>query len=235
MSNLQINNQETLLQFLKSELTSDSNLSIRGLAKLCGIKHTSLIRGGAFNSVKLGQTLMEHGFDAGALIENGFNAQASWLVIEYYAYESKAESLGAKQIARTFGSIGLQLTFEKLNEKPMTYIESLEALLKSEKEKEALRLKAVKQLLLIDAQSTALDDLFDYSSIIRVAKHNNCNEKAFNWRQLKNACVTLGLDIRKAPCPRYGTKNIYPHAAWSFVYPEAALPTTSILALPPSK
>lgn len=235
MSNLQINTQETLLQFLKSELTSESNLSIRGLAKLCGIRDTSLIRGAAFNSVKLGQTLTEHGFECAALIKNGFNAQAAWLVIEYYAYESKAEAKGAKQIARTFGSIGLQLTFEKLNEKPMTYIESLEALLKSEKEKEALRLKAVQQLLLIDAQSTALDDLFDYSSIIRIAKHNNCSEKAFSWRQLKSACAVLDLDIRKAPCPRYGSKNIYPHAAWSFVYPEVALPTTSILALPASK
>lgn len=118
MTTLTLNNenqQQSLLEFIKSELTSSGNLSIRGLANLCGIDHTALIRGGDFKSEKLGQILTSNSFQAGDLVDNGFNAKASWLVIEYFAYDSKAEAPGAKQIARTFGQVGIMTTFDQLN------------------------------------------------------------------------------------------------------------------------
>jgi hypothetical protein len=110
-----IQTTSSLLDYIKSNLLNNGqNLSIRGLARLCDIQHTSIIRDGAFNSEKLGQILTAEGFEAGALEENGFNAKATWLVIEYFAYESKAKAPGAKQIARTFGQIGVMTTFDQL-------------------------------------------------------------------------------------------------------------------------
>lgn len=150
MTELRITTQSDLLSYIKSELTNDTNLSIRGVERLCGIANNALIKGVEFVSKKLGQILTAHGFTAVELIKNGFNAQATWLVIEYFAYESKAKAEGAKQIARTFGSIGVMTTFEKLTEEPVyklpgTYIEALEALLSAEKEKEILSTKLVEQ------------------------------------------------------------------------------------------
>lgn len=110
--------QSSLLQFIHEELVNGTNLSIRGLAKLCGVADKSLINGGSFNSAKLGQTLTEQGFEAGSLATNGFPAMAVWLTIEYYAYESKAKAEGAKQLARTFGQIGIMTTFDKLTQIP---------------------------------------------------------------------------------------------------------------------
>jgi hypothetical protein len=87
MSDLSVNNQKELLAFIKENLTNDKNLSIRGLERLCGIANNALIKGVDFKSKKLGQKLIEHGFTAVDLVENGFDAKACWLVIEYYAHK----------------------------------------------------------------------------------------------------------------------------------------------------
>lgn len=115
-SKIVIKTQEDLLEFLRENITKDKYLSIRGVARLCGIADKSLINGGSFNSEKLGQTLIENGFEIGSLIKTGFNAKATWLVIEYYAYDSRTPKDKAKQLARTFGQLGLELTFNKLAE-----------------------------------------------------------------------------------------------------------------------
>ena len=113
MSNI-IKNQTDFLAFIADEAMGNGNLSIRGVARCCDVEHTSIIRDGAFNSAKLAQTLIEHGFEAGALVQDGFSPQATWLAIEYFAYESKAKAPMAKQIARTFGAIGVMTTLEQL-------------------------------------------------------------------------------------------------------------------------
>ena len=62
--------------------------------------------------------LTSQGFEAADLIKNGFCAKSFWLTLEYFAYESKAKASGAKQLARTFGQLGVMTAFEKLEVKP---------------------------------------------------------------------------------------------------------------------
>jgi hypothetical protein len=78
----------------------------------------SLIRGADFASQKLAQRLTDAGFEAADLVKNGFCAKSFWLTLEYFAYESKAKAEGAKQLARTFGQLGVMTAFEKLEVKP---------------------------------------------------------------------------------------------------------------------
>ncbi|MGL5076348.1 MAG: hypothetical protein ACRDBG_11025 [Waterburya sp.] len=83
----------------------------------------------------------------------------------------------------------------------------------------------------VDVLAEIVDDLYRYSSIIRVAKFNGVSEKSFSWHKLKAASTTLDLEIKTAPCPRYNTKNLYAHEAWEFVYPEMNLPEPTTLVL----
>lgn len=115
MSNLNtIANQFDFLSFIRDEAMENGNLSIRGVARCCGVHHSSIIKGGGIVPQKLAQTLMAHGFQAGGLLEEGFNAQATWLTLEYFAYDSKAAAPMAKQLARTFGAIGIMATIDQL-------------------------------------------------------------------------------------------------------------------------
>ncbi|MGL6339827.1 MAG: hypothetical protein ACRC80_11880 [Waterburya sp.] len=116
---LNIFTQESLLSYLQANLIQRDTLSLNALATLCGVSKTNIIESGHFRNLKLAQTLTEQGFEAGRIIENGFNAKACWLVIEYFAFDSKAKAEGAKQIARTFGTLGIMATFEKLSEPPV--------------------------------------------------------------------------------------------------------------------
>lgn len=103
-----INNFDTFQSFLSVNKTEGGNLSIRGLAALCGVDDRAILRGADFNSDKLAEKLTEYGFEGADLLESGFNAESAWLVIEYFAYESKAKAEGAKMIARVFGSYGIK-------------------------------------------------------------------------------------------------------------------------------
>lgn len=105
--------QQSLSDIIQENLVN-GRLSIRAVARLLGVDDMSLIRGADFATQKLAQILTSHGFDAADLVENGFCAQSFWLTLEYFAYESKAKAPGAKQLARTFGQIGVMTAFEKL-------------------------------------------------------------------------------------------------------------------------
>lgn len=115
-----IENQSDFLAFIKDQAMENGNLSIRGAARCCGVQETSLIRGAAFNSVILEQTLTEQGFEAPALVATGFPPQAVWLCIEYFAFLSKAKAPMAKQLARTFGSFGILATLKNLKKQEVT-------------------------------------------------------------------------------------------------------------------
>ena len=73
-----IQTQNDLLAFVKDQLTSDNNLSIRGVARLCGVDDMSILRNADFASKKLGLTLAASGFEAADLSVNEFPPKARW-------------------------------------------------------------------------------------------------------------------------------------------------------------
>ena len=111
---------------------------------------------------------------------------------------------------------------------PQTYLEALKALVSAEEEKEQLALANAELADKNGKLRKEVDELFGWSSIIRVAKYNQVDEKKFNWRPLKRASQSLGIEVKKAPCPRFGTKNLYDHRAWEFVYPDVDLPESEL-------
>ena len=66
-----ISKMEQLIETIKSNMQGE-NLSVRGTASLCGVADTSIIRGGAFKSVKLTQKLTDAGFEGAALVVNNY-------------------------------------------------------------------------------------------------------------------------------------------------------------------
>jgi hypothetical protein len=111
----------------------------------------------------------------------------------------------------------------KLSEKTLKLIIELE-------EKEALIASLEED---VERQAEVIDELFDYSSIIRIAKYNGVPETTFNWRVLKIASTNLQAEIKKVPCPRFETKNLYSHDAWRLAYPGYKLPETTTLVIKP--
>jgi hypothetical protein len=115
--------------------------------------------------------------------------------------------------------------------KPPTQIELMEMWLAQAKEIENLKLINSSLEEDNERQAEVIDELFDYSSIILIAKYNKVSETSFNWRLLKSASGKMGIEIKKAPCPRYGEKNLYSHDAWRLAYPEYKLPETTTLRI----
>jgi hypothetical protein len=64
-----IQNQSDFLSFLRGEAMPNGNLSIRGVARCCGVHQSSTLKSESdgFVSKKLGQTLIGHGFEAAGL------------------------------------------------------------------------------------------------------------------------------------------------------------------------
>lgn len=114
---------------------------------------------------------------------------------------------------------------------PQTYADALRAYADELEAKERL---AIENKLLVEENeqlAETVDELFSYSSIVRVAKYNNCSEKLFDWRKLKATSIQIGVEIKQVPCPRYVTKNLYSHDVWRLAYPDIALPETTTIRL----
>jgi len=133
-----------------------------------------------------------------------------------------------RNLVKAFSEAKRQLEAQK---QPQTYLEALKALVASEEEKERLRLEQESLKEENQELATAVDELFDYSSIIRIAKYNGISETNYSWRVLKQATKKMGLEVKKVPCPRFGDKNLYPHDAWRYCYPDSQLPETTTLKL----
>lgn len=96
---------------------------------------------------------------------------------------------------------------------PTTYKAALLALIAAEEEKERLELENLNL-------TTVVDDLTDWSSIIRIAKHNCVSEKTFKWRLLKAKSLELGYAIKQVPSARYDYQNLYHLNSFRACYPQ---------------
>lgn len=101
---------------------------------------------------------------------------------------------------------------EQLKPKELTTKEILLLALKAEEEKE-------KALLQVENLETALDNLLDWVSIIKVATHNNVNENNFNWRVLKKQSEKMGYAIKRAESGRFAYQNLYNVNVFKVCYP----------------
>jgi len=114
---------------------------------------------------------------------------------------------------------------------PKTFSEALLLAGKLQEEKERLE---IENQLLNDQNhhlSEAVDELFNYSSILRVAKFNNVHENNFKWQRLKVVSQQMRIEIKRVPCARYEWKNLYSHDVWRIAYPEFSLPETTTLII----
>lgn len=103
----------TLYEYLQKHFQTKGNLSTRGVAGMIGVSHTSLVRGGALATKKLTEKLTQHGFNSGTLISNGWNYHATWLAIEYFAYESQVKPHMAVTMAKSLGAFGVKKALDK--------------------------------------------------------------------------------------------------------------------------
>lgn len=219
------------LELVIDTQTGEAFATVSGYAGMVGKDKSTIsrrVKTVALASIKTSEMLTSTGLKTVVLIP-------AELVYDW-AFDDKPE------LAHAMGKAGATLFLHKLAGyevkstaiapvTPQSYIEALKALVAVEEEK--LRLQQENEELIeeVEQLSEIVDELFDYSSIIRVAKFNEVSEKYFNWRKLKQASEIKGIEIKKAPCPRYVTKNLYSHSAWLLAYPDVKLPEITTLAL----
>lgn len=225
------------LELIIDTVTGEAFASVRGYARMTG-KPESTIRdrskGARKDEVVEAEILTPGGLQGARLLTE--DIITDWIVEDNPTLAKAMLKAGVRVFLHTVA--GYQLTSNAIapvtHALPQTYVEALKALVQAEEEKEALALENSMQAAQIeeleedvDRLSELADELFDYSSIIRIAKLNNVNEKVYNWRKLKAASKVKGVEVKHAPCQKFGVKNLYHIDAWKAAYPEAKLPEAS--------
>lgn len=208
--------------------TGESFCSVRGYARMSGMAQSTIssrvsrLKGERKAVLKTSKSLTAGGFQGVRLICEDLIIE--WLPKDNPEVATKMMKAGVRVFLHRAAGYEVKSTAIAQPKTPTTYLEALKALVASEEQK--VQLEAENQLLEEENEqlAEAVDELFDYSSIVRIAKFNSISEKNFAWRKLKAATLSLGLSVKQVPCPRFGHKNLYPHAAWKIVYPDAALP-----------
>lgn len=239
-----MNNLSLLPDDIRSEFSVNDQgqafASRRAIARLADVSHVSI--GNLLEKITVNLDLPESLESIGGQEFEGVNLIPDTVVsriVEYYAFDAKRYCTEqAKRVYKAFGAIGFrswvqnELGWQPSQPKlPKTYAEAL--LEAGRLALEVEKLEAEKALLNAENHqlSEALDELFDYSSIVRIAKFNKISEKNFDWRSLKALSIKMGKEIKKVPCPRFETKSLYAHDVWRVAYPDVRLPETTTLVI----
>lgn len=89
---------------------------------------------------------------------------------------------------------------------PKTYIQALEALIETEREKERLKIE--------------LDESKEYYTVKRVASINRISWRNISWKNLINSSHAMGREIKKVFDPNLTKVNAYHIDVWRYEYPE---------------
>lgn len=86
-------------------------VAIRAFARMLGVAHTSLVRGGALKSAKLAKTLLAQGFSHGAQAEwaeTGIPDAACAVIAEYFAFDAQQTSEQARNFLKLTSAMGVR-------------------------------------------------------------------------------------------------------------------------------
>ena len=233
MSTLQRFDQDGLELVIDTQ-TGEAFATISGYARMAGktvdaiskrIKRDSSLDK---SQLKTAEILTAAGFRSSTLIPESIISD--WIIKDNPDLARQMMAAGVRVFL--YGVAGYEVKpSEPEPQTPQTYIEALRALADAEEAKEKQRLLIERQQMELESAeddvqqlSTAVDEVFGYASIIRVAKFNNVSETRFKWRVLKAQTLALGMDVKRVPCPRFETKLLYPYEAWETAYPDVALP-----------
>ena len=239
MSNLSFLPEDVRAEFTINE-QGQAFASRRAIARLAGVEDSSIVRllqklSTARTAPKRLEKLAGQSFEGAAQIPDTVASQ----IIGYYALDAgRYCTEQAKRVYKAFAAIGFrswvqnELGWQQPQIKlPMSYGEALMEAAKQRLEVE--RLESENKLLeqTNEQLSEAVDELFNYSSIVRIAKFNNVHESQFKWHKLKSISEQMGIEIKKVPDARYMTKNLYSHDVWRVAYPHISLPETTTLVI----
>lgn len=241
-------NLALLPEDIRSEFSIDEQgrafANRRAIARLCGIDESSIrnllenLSAGKAPSKNL-ESFAGQSFESAVKIPDTLVSA----IVQHYAFKGREQ---AQLTAMAFSAIGIRAWLQSelgwqqqsQHKLPKTYAEALleagRLALENEKLVEEKALLEAEKAMLEEENHTlaeAVDELFDYSSIIRIAKFYKVSEKLFSWRSLKAASIRMGIEIKQVPDPRFETKNLYSHDVWRVCYPQYRLPETTTLVV----
>ena len=236
MTNLSRFQTEDGIELVIDTTTGEAFATVTGYAKLSRKDKSTIsrrLKGVASEELKNSEMLTPGGLQGVVLIPA--KLVFKWAIKDNPELAEKMGDAGATVFIHQLAGYKVSSTAVE-PPKPQTMLEWAEAFVASEKarlvaEEAKLLLQAENEVLKqeVEGLSEIVDELFDYSSIIRIAKFNNVPETRFEWWVLKKASKAENLEIKKAPCQRYGQKNLYNHTAWRRAYPGIKLPETTTL------
>lgn len=220
------------LELIIDTITGEAFATVNGYSRLSGKAKSTIykrLKGVHISNVKTAEIKTEGGVQGVRLIPSKLIFK--WAIKDNPKLAEAMGECGATIYLHQLA--GYKVISNAVNQPkiPQTFAEALQ--LAADQAKELEQLEQEKALLETENHqlSEAVDELFNYSSIIRVAKFNNCSEKAFSWRKLKAASLAMKLEIKRVPCPRYEYKCLYSHEVWRYVYPKYKLPETTTLVI----
>ena len=201
------------LELVVNEETGDIYASQKATSRMCDVESSTITRfvGGVGFELLSAEIQTAGGLQGGARL---LNEKQIFECIAKYNPSLLLQCAKAGLRVYLYGLAGFEIKPKTPLELAKEQVLLHEALERLQQQKEMLE----SQVEILeddnDRQAEIIDELFDYSSIIRIAKFNNISEKNFKWSMLKVASKKLGMEIKTAPCPRYVKKNLYHHDAW---------------------